>query len=183
MNEAEGYFKSSIDIEPKQPIPYVELGNIYFIKGDTDKAEKYYREAIFMWSDMPKNISKNVFLSLAQISLAKGNVDESAVLFTRNTEIDPMNYPSYIFLGDIYLQKGNLDKALYCLEKALSFKDKFIKEDPNTKLVYFYIGMVYDKKGDKNLSEKNLKLFLSKAGGVTGGLKARSRRQRINWGC
>jgi tetratricopeptide (TPR) repeat protein len=164
MNEAEGYFKSSIDIDPKQPIPYVELGNIYFIKGDTDKAEKCYREAISIRSDMPKNLRKNVFLSLAQIMLAKGNIDESAVLFTRLTEIDPMNYLPYIFLGDVYLRRGNPDKALYYFEKALSFKGNFIKEDPNAKLLYFYIGMVYDKKGDKNLSEKNLKLFLSKAG-------------------
>jgi tetratricopeptide (TPR) repeat protein len=165
MNEAEGYFKSSIDIEPKLSIPYVELGNIYFIKGDRDKAEKYYREAISKWSDMPKSIGKNVFLSLAQLTLAKGNIDESAVLFTRVTEIAPAFYPPYIFLGDIYSQNGNLDKALYYLEKALSLKENFIKDDPNTKLVYFYIGMVYDKKGDKNLSEKNFKLFLSKADG------------------
>jgi len=164
IEKAEGYFKMAIEIAPGQPIPYVELGDIYFMKGDIEKAENYYRTAIAM-PDIAGGIAKRVFLNLAQIKLKRGAIDESAVLFKKVIEIDPLFYPPYIFLGDIYLKSGNPDTALAYLERALSLKATFVKDDPNTRLVYFNLGMAYARKGDKRQARRNLRLFLSMAGG------------------
>jgi hypothetical protein len=40
-----------------------------------------------------------------------------------------------------------------------------MKNEPNTKLLYFYLGEAYLRKGDEKLARKNFGLFLSMAGG------------------
>ena len=164
MDEAEKYFRSANEISPTQFIPYIELGDIYFVKGDLNEAERLYKDGLARAPVSFKEIQKKVYQHLAQIKLAKGETAESAELFKKVIENDPGFYAPYIFLGDIYLRSGNPDQALFYLEKALSLRDTFVKGDPNAKLVYFHLGMVYSKKGDKQLAKKNLQLFMSLAG-------------------
>ncbi len=164
MEEAEKYFRSANEISPTQFIPYIELGDIYFVKGDLNEAERLYKDGLARAPVSFKEIQKKVYQHLAQIKLAKGETSESAELFKKVIENDPGFYAPYIFLGDIYLRSGNPDQALFYLEKALSLRDTFVKGDPNAKLVYFHLGMVYSKKGDKQLAKKNLQLFMSLAG-------------------
>jgi tetratricopeptide (TPR) repeat protein len=164
IDTAEGYFKKAVEIAPRQVVPYIELGDISFMKRDMDRAERYYREAVSQESDMPKGVAKRVLLNLAQIAWSKGNTDDATVLLKKITDQEPAFYPPYLFLGDIYLGKNNPATAIHYLEKALSLQESFAKEDPNTKLVYFNLGMAYSIQGDQRRAGKNLRLFLSVAG-------------------
>jgi protein O-mannosyl-transferase len=161
---AESNFRRSIDLDTGQVVPYIGLGDIYFMKGDKEKAEKYYNAALAGTSAIPKDMTKRVFLNLAQIKSAKNEIDDSIRLFKKIIEMDPAFYPPYLFLGDIYFKKGDYRAALSLFEKALSLKETFLKDDPNVKLIYYNIGMLYAMYGDKHLSERNLEIFLSVAG-------------------
>jgi tetratricopeptide (TPR) repeat protein len=162
--KAEAYFRKSLEIAPDQFPPNVELGVIYFAKGEIDTAERYFERVIAMEERIPPQIAKKVFLSLAQIKLAKNDLDDSARLFRKVMEIDPAFYPPYIFLGDISLKKGDYDAALSYLARALSMKGTFEMKDPNTKLIYFKLGLVHNAKGNTKLARENFSRFIVLAG-------------------
>lgn len=165
IDRAEGYLKGAVEMAPEQPVPHIELGDIYFMKGDMNKAEQYYRAVLHKKVGVPEDVKRRALLNLAQIKLARGEIDESEGLFKNLIRTDPAFYPPYIFLGDIYLKRGNPDTAIFYLERALSLNRTLIKDDPNTRLIYFNLGMAYIAKGDKFQARKNFRLFLSIAEG------------------
>ena len=163
-DDAEVYFKSAIAIAPTLSTPYVELGDIYLMKNNIDKAEDNYREAIRRGPETA-DTQKRASFGMAQVKMMKGETNEAKRLFQEVVRIVPGYYPPYIFLGRIYLKENDPESARSYLEKALSLKETFVKNEPNTKLLYFYLGMAYLKKGENALARKNLGLFLSMAAG------------------
>lgn len=94
------------------PNALTTLGYFYIEKGDYDNALKYTKKAL---SDDP-----NYFLAydnLGQINFRLGEIDEAIKNFEKVTE--NYNYPdSLYYLGLIYLERKDFDKARICLEKA-----------------------------------------------------------------
>lgn len=163
-DKAEGYFKNAIEIAPAKSMPYVELGDMYLMKNDIAQAEKNYGGALGKEPE-EADLQKRAIFGMAQIKMIRGETNEAERLFQAVTRLAPAFYPPYIFLGGIYLKENHLEEALVYLEKALSFKDTFMKNEPNTKLLYFYLGKVSLEKGDKKLARKNFGIFLSMAVG------------------
>ena len=102
---------------------------------------------------------------MAQVKMMKGEINEARRFLHETIRIAPGYYPPYIFLGGIFLKENNPDEALGYLEKALSLKETFLKDEPNTKLLYFYLGGTYLAKGEKELAKKNFGIFLSVTAG------------------
>ncbi|HWR57694.1 MAG TPA: tetratricopeptide repeat protein, partial [Thermodesulfovibrionales bacterium] len=163
--EAEHYFRKAASIAPRSFLPRIELGDIYFMRGDMAAAERLYEDAIAVEPDIPKDMVKGLFLTLGQIKLAKGEIDKATELFKKVIGIDPSSCPPYIFLGDIYMKRGELDTAISHFRTALSLKKGLQKEDPNAKLVYYNLGIAYLAKGQRQPARENLAIFLSLAGG------------------
>jgi tetratricopeptide (TPR) repeat protein len=162
--EAEGYFRDAISLAPENSAPYVQLGEMYLMKNEIDKAEELYRKAMGRRTEQADMHNRALF-GMAQIKMIRGETGEGKKLFEELVMRAPSFYPPYIFLGGIYLGEDEPDRALSSLEKALSLRGTFMKNEPNTKLLYFYLGEAYLRKGDEKLARKNFGLFLSMAGG------------------
>ncbi len=160
LDAAEGYFKNAVAIAPEKIIPYVQLGEIYLAKNAIYKAEEKYQEAIAK-KPADADIQRRALFGMAQIKLIKGDAGEAKKLFQEVIKITPAFYPPYIFLGRILLEENEPKQALYHLEKALSFKASFKKNEPNTKLLYFYLANAYLAIGDNKLARENLSIFIS----------------------
>lgn len=87
INHAIDEFKTAAK---KLPDAYVYLGNLYFKKNDTDKAEKFYRKAINGNSDLG-----DAYNNLAWLYYTKReNLDEAQSLAQKAVDINPDN-PTY----------------------------------------------------------------------------------------
>jgi tetratricopeptide (TPR) repeat protein len=165
VDKAEGYFREAVEIEPNLVIPYVGLGDIYLAKNDLEKAEINYRQVALRKGPVHEDMRRRALFGLAQIALMKNENEKAAGLFEQVLRVAPGFYPSYIFLGGIYVKENDPDRALSYLEKALSFKGNFMKNEPNTKMLYYYLGRAYFLKGDRKRAKENLDAFSSIAAG------------------
>lgn len=162
IEKAESYFKRAANSRRASVVPYVELGDILLMRNDVDGAERYYKEVLAGWQ-VQDNLRKRALFGFAQAQLLKGKIEESEQSFKEVIGMDPQFYLPYIFLGDIYLTKKDPDRSLSYLEKALSFKRTFMTNEPNTKMLYYYLGRAYLLKGDRKTARKNFEIFLSVA--------------------
>ena len=105
MNKAIQLFDDAIAVDPTFIMPYVYSAWCHFITARVQG-----------WSESPAK-SHQVAFDLAQKALA----------------IDESYYATHSLLGDIYLHKGQYDKALSEAERAVSL-------NPNAGLAYFRLG-------------------------------------------
>lgn len=159
---AEGYFRKAMELGPANGLPHLELGDMYFMENDLERAEKNYREAMAK-AGGPEGWKTRALFGIAQIKMSRGEINEGKRLFQEVVTSAPDFYPPYIFLGRIYLKENNPDEALAHLGKALSFERTFMRNEPNTKLLYYYLGKAYLAKGDKKRAKENFGAFISLA--------------------
>ncbi len=148
----------------KKVISYIELGHAHFLKGEVDKAYEQYLKAWSLKPEITTHVEKNGAVNLAQLMMVRGEYKNAKDLLLKAVEYDPYFYASYLFLGDIYLKEKDAERAIFYLEKGLSLKDYFIKDDPNAALLYYNMAEALLLKGDKDGARKHLENFLTIAG-------------------
>jgi len=161
---AMAYYLKQSGEKDRKVMSCIELGHSHFIRGDTDRAYEQYRQA---WALKPKITNpdeRNSAVNLAQILMAKSDNAKAKDLLLKAVTYDPFFYAAYLFLGDISLNEKDAEKAIFYLEKGLSRKDYFMKDDPNAALLYYNMAEAYLLKNNAGLAKKNLELFLSMAG-------------------
>lgn len=83
----------------------VQLGNLYFNRGELDEAERQYLEALANYPKYPPALS-----ALGRVRAAQGKQDEAIDLYLKAIEIIPL--PQYaIELGDLYALRGQQPEA------------------------------------------------------------------------
>jgi tetratricopeptide (TPR) repeat protein len=79
----------------------IQLGNLHFLTGDLEAAERQYRETLRYLPDYVHGYG-----GLAKVAAARGRLNEAIELYTRVLKIVPL--PEYaIALGDAYRAAGN----------------------------------------------------------------------------
>jgi len=96
FNEAEQYFKKSIDIDPADHALAYDVGEIMMQAGNTDEAIRYYEMAIRIKPDWPKS-----YLKLGYAWLNKGNTVKAVESFNKLVEISPPDDPDVALAKDI----------------------------------------------------------------------------------
>ncbi|MFH1321327.1 MAG: tetratricopeptide repeat protein [Bacteroidota bacterium] len=124
----------------------------------------------------------HAYYDLGQAYLKKDDYDAAIACFNKTLEIQPKHQESHFCLGVSYGKgKGDLDKAIYYLEKTMTFRDQRdeyytslgtayamkgdnkkaleifnsgIKKYPNSSKLYLNLGITYDRMGDKETAQK-----------------------------
>lgn len=104
--------KESDSRQPNNPVVLGELGDVAWLLGDTNAAERYYRRGIE--SDPWLAIGRDTYSSLALLKLAEGQPDEATRLFAQGFFVSPANVfnaawihsedGSSVRLDDVYFQ-------------------------------------------------------------------------------
>jgi len=68
----------------------------------------------------------HTLLSFSSKVSEQGNVDDALTIVLKNCELFPESSPSFTFLGDLYLKRGDNEKAISNFEKAVQL-------DPNNR--------------------------------------------------
>ncbi|MGD2251193.1 MAG: tetratricopeptide repeat protein [Candidatus Methanofastidiosia archaeon] len=94
------------------------IGNLYFDKGDSNSALKYYEDAL------------KIYINLGSIFKNKGKWDKAIEYYEKSLEISEKIGDLhgialiYINLGSIFKNKGKWDKAIEYYEKSLEISEK-----------------------------------------------------------
>lgn len=134
LDQAERFALSALDglkgvARERQPVVfdslYNLLGDIYFERGETEKALEFYQ----------KNVIKNS-QGIGQVYLRRGNFAEALKMF--QIEVDAVergiatkgvtNFPNavkaYSKISEIYLRQGEIEKALKSAQRAVEFAEQ-----------------------------------------------------------
>lgn len=130
-----GAYETALRLDPALQGVYVEIGNIYFIQGNNERAKQYYRRAA---THEPKNPDPYYLLGVIT-SRETGKDAEAITLHKRALEIDPGYGPAQRGLGALFHGKGiaALQKKEY--KEAISYFTEEIQYNP-TAAAYFARG-------------------------------------------
>jgi tetratricopeptide (TPR) repeat protein len=96
LQEAEQYFKKSIEIDPADHALAYNVAEIMMQAGNADEAIRYYEMAIRSKPDWPKS-----YLKLGYAWLNKGNTLKAVEAFNKLVEISPPDDPDVALAKDI----------------------------------------------------------------------------------
>ena len=120
----EFHLRRAIVLNPDDGASCYNLGLQLHLKGqDLDAAEAMYRMAIHNGIE-----AATVFLNLGALVLATTNSNEAEELFRRATELEPANPIAHRSLGQLLLDRGDLDGA----ETSLSLAQQLEPDDVET---------------------------------------------------
>ena len=155
--------------DSKNPYLYHQIGQTYKAMHELKKAASYYEKAITFPIDPNADYARMLIISYGN-TLLQLERNEDALSF-ENFYDSYANTADFVYLmGRIYLANNQLLKALMQFIKATSIPTHH-EDGTNTFLPYYYIGVIYDAIGSKDLAIT----FLKKCGDFAPALEELSR--------
>jgi len=133
LDLAKKNYEAAVKLDPKFPQAINNLGTVYYSRKNYRKAMKYYRKALKLSPD-----SASIWVHLGSAYFAKHNIKHAAQCYDKAMEIDPLVFEHrssygtlleersvedrakfHLYLAKAYAQRGDKDKALVYLRKAL----------------------------------------------------------------
>lgn len=128
--EALTNIEKAVEIKPI-PYFYINLGNIYLAKNETDKAIENYNNA----NELEPN-NYEPFFGLGMCYKNKTEYDKAIEYYEKAISLNPACYSAFINLGNIYKLKNDLYKAIEQYKKAILFNQ-------NDYEIYNSLGLLF----------------------------------------
>jgi tetratricopeptide (TPR) repeat protein len=136
-------FQGAIELEPKNPVLYTELGKLY-LASDLQKARENFARA--------KELKPDYLDSQIQDALTyemEQNLDEAIKRLEEVVKSEPFNVEVKFNLGRLYFNNNRIDDAISQFEDVILLS-------PNHSNSLYSLGLAYAKKGEK---EKAISYF------------------------
>jgi Flp pilus assembly protein TadD len=121
-DEAIGWYKRAIDVEPTRPDPYLMLGEAYFEKGELAEARTWYEKTLMVASDRSRSPSLNytyiASLRAGVCALGLGDPEGAEQHLRRASESEPTLWRPLYRLACAEARQGDLEGALRALQAA-----------------------------------------------------------------
>ncbi len=139
----------SRELNPKNPLPYLESALVEGRSGNVDTARTYIEQAIALKPNFTE-----AFFFLSQLEIATGNVD-AAIKSTQSViTLEPQNPARYYQLGVLETAKNDTDASIISFERAVSLDQNFAN-------ARYLLALAYDKKGRSADAKKQLEVVLN----------------------
>lgn len=147
--EALKAFNKAHDLDPKNPIHYLEMALVTGRTGETEVARAFVAHAI----ELKPNYTE-AFFFLSQLEIEAQNI-EAAITSTQSTiTLDPQNPARHYQLGVLESAQGNLDNAIASFERAIAL-------DTNFANARYLLALAYDTKGRSADAKAQLETVLT----------------------
>jgi len=107
-------WKATVEVSPKSPKAHNNMGDVYSLEGNLEKAAEEFSRAIELKPDYA-----DAYHNLASVYQKMGRIDEAIMNYKKAVSINPFLYQSYQNLGVIYLNKHQVDLAKEYFSKVL----------------------------------------------------------------
>ena len=142
VEEAEKDFTAAQELSPEKALPYVALGIAWMQMGRIQKAVEVLRQQAEL---NPKDFLVHYLLgeALVRSGPEAGSAEESEAIaaFEKSARLYPGFVHSRAGLGKLLLKRGEVDRAIVELEKAVEL-------DPTETSPAFQLAQAYRRKGD-----------------------------------
>ena len=133
--EAIGYFKKAIELDPKSHIPYNGIGEVYRdVKKDMDESMNWYQKTL----DININERKANF-GMGYCLNSKGRYAEAIPFLRRSIESEASYTAAYVELGYSLYKTSAYTEAITNLKKAIQLNPK--NENSRYYLVLLYVDL------------------------------------------
>ncbi len=149
LNDAEKYFKKTLEIRPDYSEGVENLGRVLFAKNQTDAAIDKYNEAIRLNS---KNSS--VYCNLGEALIRKGEFSKAIKQLQTSLYLFPNSAPVHDLLGRAYELQGNEAAAISEYKKSFLIKPEYLPP-------YLRLAEIYKNRGDDEIAISELRNALS----------------------
>ena len=130
-------FAKAILINPNDPWPHFELGNLLVRKADDDAAEKEFREAIRIDPSIPWP-----HLELGNLLARKADDDSAEKEFREAIRIDPSIPWTHLELGNLLARKADDDAAEIEFRESIRHKPSYILSHYNLFILLLKRGKI-----------------------------------------
>jgi tetratricopeptide (TPR) repeat protein/GT2 family glycosyltransferase len=137
ISEAMGYYAKVLEIQPRTPEIYVNLGSIYAQKKQWQKAIRYFEQAIELKPDFD-----GAYRNLARVWTELGDIDKATEANYRAYQIAPQKVTAadHYLLGRQLLSQQRLDEAIECYRQAIDKRQDWLE-------VYEHLANLLEKLG------------------------------------
>jgi tetratricopeptide (TPR) repeat protein len=137
-------FEKAIELERTNPVLWTELGKLYLVKNDIEKAKECLKKARDLKPDFVQ-----AQIQEALIKERENNLDEAVKQMEEIVTNYPLNIEARFQLGRLYYNKNRIDDAISQFKNVIALF-------PNHSNSLYSLGVCYLQKGDK---EKALSYF------------------------
>ena len=148
LNNAEIYYRKTIDIEPNNIDAYYNLGLIYIDKKLYDSAIDCFEKVLEF-----DNNDSNCYFSIGICYLKKGNLEGAKYYFKRTVDINNEDVYAHFYLGNIYKEQKDIENARNEFYKVLDIS-------PDYSWAYFNLASMDYEAGFVEGAEDNLEKTL-----------------------
>lgn len=150
LQQAIAQFKTARNLAPKDALANAMLALALNNAGQTEEAQRVYRETLSLQSANPL-VSNNLAYLMAENG---GNLDEALGLAQSALRSQPSNPAIADTVGVIYLKKHLPDSAIHVLENAT-------RKDPQEPMYHYHLAMALVQKGEKAAARKECEAALA----------------------
>ena len=133
-DEAEQYAQKYVTLSPNDWNAHMQLAMIYLAKNQKEKAKKELNQAI----NLAKDLAAEPYVSAGLLAYDENRLEEGRRLLQKASEIMPTAIDARIGVVAYYELKNNWEKALKGYEQLLA-------DFPRNPLIFYKIGMCYNK--------------------------------------
>lgn len=127
-------FEQAIKLEPTNPVLYTELGKLYLVAGDKEKARENFNRSL---EQKPDYVTATIQLALL---LEQENIlDEATAKLENLVENNPYNVEGRFQLGRLYFNAGKIDEAIAQFQVVTILV-------PNHSNAHYSLGVAYAAK-------------------------------------
>jgi tetratricopeptide (TPR) repeat protein len=180
LDDAISTIKQGVELNPKNKLFHLRLGDMLYKKGRMDDAIKAYQTGLDLGVE---DADAAVYSHVGFIFYTLKRFDEAIKACKQAISIDPKMSEAYVCLGAAFHQQGRLEEAVLNYKQAIKintdsfeahlrlgqvlFDQKKLDEavtelqktsriDPNQPAVWCHLGIVFYEKGDNVSAVKNL---------------------------
>lgn len=140
----------NIQLDPKNPLPYILASRICEELGDKQRAETYRNKAIGIYPGIYEMMAKRTVSVCLQgeALVARHRLDLAEPLFKEALSINPVYVPALIDMGGLVAEKGDFTRARTYFERAAAL-------EPGNPVPHYNLSIVYESlgKSDESLAE------------------------------
>lgn len=134
-------FTKSQELDPKNPMPFLQLAVVEARAGNVDKARELINQAIALKPDFVE-----AFFLLSQLEVAAGNTDAAIQSTQATITLNPQNPARYYQLGVLLRAKGDTATAIAAFEHAIALDENFANARYHLALAYDEVNRSADAK-------------------------------------
>jgi len=151
---AEKVLLHQLELEPKNPQPYMMLKMIYARQGKSEQASSYDAKTSNLFPGIQEAMKKRAVdvCSQAEAFMTMRSFDKAENLLREALIIDPDFVPALVDMGNISAEKGESDKAVTYFTRAIAL-------DPLNASAHYNLSQVYQAQGKMAEAEGEMKKY------------------------